>query len=89
MTDRKDEFLYRLPNGSWNGYKLVSSGLIGLLELERRMDKIIGTQIVHDSRELDRIMVEVYDAHILRRSKNTETARLGKMSVASAVQKFQ
>jgi hypothetical protein len=79
MTDRKDEFLYRWPGGRH---------LMNLFELEKRMAQIIGDRIVSDGAAMDKIMVEVYDAHILRRN-SAESATLGKMSVASAVQKFQ
>jgi len=94
MTDRKDEFLYRWPSQLSQKSDSSSKGnwrknLIDLSELEKRMDKIIGEQIVHDNDMMNKIMVEVYDAYILRRSSSPESATLGKMSVASAVQKFQ
>lgn len=74
-----DEFLYRWPG---------ARHLMSLIELEKRMDQIMGDQFKHDCDMMDKIMVEVYDTKILRRH-NTETATLGKMSVASVVQKFQ
>lgn len=41
-----------------------------------------------DHSVLDNIMVEIYDARILR-SNSPEGAAIGKMSVSSAVRKFQ
>lgn len=74
-----DEFLYRWPGGKH---------LLSLMELEKRMDQILGDQIKHDCDMMDHIMVEVYDTRILRRHSN-DIATLGKMPVSAVVQKFQ
>lgn len=74
----KDEFLYRWPG---------ARHLMNLKELEARMDRIISEQVRHDFDVMDSIMVEVFDSKILRRD-NGQQATLGKMSIASVVQKF-
>ena len=73
-----DEFLYRWPGGRH---------LMNLIELERRMDDIISSSVRKDFGNMDRIMVDVFDARVLRNGVH-ETGNLGKMSVATAIQKF-
>ena len=74
-----NEFLFRLPGGRY---------LLSLVELEQRMDDVISDSVHHDFSMMDKIMVEVYDSRILR-NHEPKLATLGKMSVTSAIQKFQ
>jgi hypothetical protein len=73
-----DEFLYRWPGGRH---------LMTLIELEKRMDDIISKKVRKDFENMDNIMVDVFDARVLRNGLN-ETGNLGKMSVSTVVQKF-
>lgn len=73
-----DEFLYRWPGGRH---------LMTLIELEKRMDDIISKKVRKDFENMDTIMVDVFDARVLRNGVN-ETGNLGKMSVSTVVQKF-
>jgi hypothetical protein len=73
-----DEFLYRWPGGRH---------LMTLIELEKRMDDIISKKVRKDFENMDNIMVDVFDARVLRNGVN-ETGNLGKMSVSTVVQKF-
>jgi len=73
-----DEFLYRWPGGRH---------LMNLIELEKRMDDIISNTVRKDFENMDTIMVDVFDARVLRNGLN-ETGNLGKMSVSTVVQKF-
>jgi hypothetical protein len=73
-----DEFLYRWPGGRH---------LMNLIELEKRMDDIISNAVRKDFENMDTIMVDVFDARVLRNGLN-ETGNLGKMSVSTVVQKF-
>ena len=73
-----DEFLYRWPGGRH---------LMNLIELEKRMDDIISNTVRKDFENMDTIMVDVFDARVLRNGLN-ETGNRGKMSVSTVVQKF-
>jgi hypothetical protein len=73
-----DEFLYRWPGGRQ---------LMNLIELEQRMDDVISDSVRKDFENMDKIMVDVFDARLLRNGLN-ETGNLGKMSVSTVVQKF-
>jgi len=60
---------------------------MNLIELEKRMDDIISNTVRKDFENMDTIMVDVFDARVLRNGLN-ETGNLGKMSVSTVVQKF-
>lgn len=60
---------------------------MNLIELERRMDDVISNTVRKDFESMDKIMVDVFDARVLRNGVH-ETGNLGKMSVATAIQKF-
>lgn len=73
-----DEFLYRWPGGRH---------LMNLIELEQRMDDVISDSVRKDFENMDKIMVDVFDARLLRNGVH-ETGNIGKMSVSTVVQKF-
>ena len=60
---------------------------MNLIELEKRMDDIISNSVRRDFENMDKVMVDVFDARILRNGVH-ETGNLGKMSVTTVVQKF-
>ena len=60
---------------------------MNLIELEQRMDDVISNSVRKDFENMDRIMVDVFDARVLRNGVH-ETGSLGKMSVTTVVQKF-
>lgn len=81
---RDDEFLFRMPGGKH---------LFSLGELVERMDEEIARRVQSDlaaidTAMMDHIMVEVYDSKFFRTNDPTK-ATLGKISISSAIQKFQ
>jgi hypothetical protein len=98
MSSARDEFLYRWPGGRrlMNLIELEKRvDEIIIKQIQSDIDRIDTSMMEHMKTEfenkdvsvLDKILVEIYDARILR-SNSPEGATIGKMSVSSAIQKF-
>ena len=94
----RDEFLYKWPGGRHLITLIeLEKRMDGIIADQIRKDANTADEIIiekmrtefanRDCTLIDKIMVEVFDARILR-SNSPESATIGKMSVHAAVDKF-